>query len=416
MFQIIRRSCCGLDVHKETVWACLMMVQPDGTVAQTKLWFATMTNELLKLRDWLEENNCKDVVMESTGVYWKPVYNLLEDIAEITLANAQHVKQVPGRKTDQSDCEWLAQLHLCGLIRSSFVPPRPFRDLRDLTRRRRKLINEASAEKNRIQKTLEDANIKLSSVVSDIWGLSSRDMIDGLIGGGYSPKEMASWARGRMRCKIPELQEALTGRITDHHSFVLTQCMKHITFLEEQIAELEDRIDQGLKAHQEVYDCLMSIPFFNQVATMGFMAEMGINMSIFPTAAHAASWASLSPGNHQSAGKRKNVKCCPGNKHLQSLAVEVAWAAVRRKDCYLGEKFKRIAYRRGKQKAIIAVAHSIIKIVYHIIKERVCYIEPERKPPTEKQKQHIRDKHLRALERLGYKVELSSEMQPQIIK
>lgn len=405
MFQFIRQCCCGLDVHQGIVWACLLVVQADGTITKTKDKFSTMTKGLLQLRDWLIANNCKDVVMESTGVYWKPIYNILEDIAEITLANARQVKGLPGRKTDVEDCEWLAQMHLCGLVRASFVPLRPIRDLRDLNRRRQKLIDEASAEKNRIQKYLEDANIKLSAVVSKIWGVSCREMVDALISGGYTPEEMANFAHGRMRPKIPELKEALDGRITEHHQFLLTQCMQHIQFLEGQIAEIEERITECLRPYQEVYDCLMSIPFFDQAATVGFMAEMGVDMAPFPSAGHVASWAGMCPGNYESAGKRKSGKSRDGNKYLQRLAVEVAWAGVRRKDSYLRTKFQRLAYRRGKKKAIYAIAHSIIKMVYHIVKERVLYLEPEVKPPTERQKQKLLHKHLKALERLGYKIE-----------
>lgn len=415
MFNLIRQRCCGLDVHQAIVWACLMIVQADGSIAKTIRRFTTMTNDLLKLRDWLEENQCQHVVMESTGVYWKPIYNILEDIAQITLANAHQVKNLPGRKTDVKDCEWLAQMHLCGLVRASFVPPRPIRDLRELTRRRRKLVDNANSEKNRIQKILEDANIKLSAVVSRIWGVSCREMLDALISGGYTPEEMANFARARMRKKLPELKEALTGKIADEHRFILSQCMEHIQFLEKQIAAIEEQLDEKLKAYAEVYECLMSIPFFAKISTAGFIAEMGADMSPFLTSAHAASWAGICPGNHESAGKRKSGKTRHGNKYLESLAVEVAWAAIRRKDTYLRAKFQRLAYRRGPRKAILAIAHSIITIVYHLIKERVCYLEPEIKEPPEPQKRKMTEKHLKALERLGYKVEIApaTDMQSQ---
>lgn len=414
MFNLIRQRCCGLDVHQAIVWACLMIVQANGSIAKTIRRFTTMTSDLLKLRDWLEENQCRHVVMESTGVYWKPIYNILEDIAEITLANAHQVKNLPGRKTDVKDCEWLAQMHLCGLVRASFVPPRPIRDLRELTRRRRKLADNATSEKNRIQKILEDANIKLSAVVSRIWGVSCREMLEALISGGYTPEEMANFARARMRKKLPELKEALTGKITDEHRFILSQCMEHIQFLEKQIVAIEEQIDEKLKAYAEIYECLMSIPFFAKISTAGFIAEMGADMSAFLTGAHAASWAGICPGNYESAGKRKSGKTRHGNKYLESLAVEVAWAAIRRKDTYLRAKFQRLAYRRGPRKAILAIAHSIIKIVYHLIKERVCYIEPEIKEPPEPQKRKMTEKHLKALERLGYKVEIAPATDMQL--
>lgn len=346
--------------------------------------------------------------MESTGVYWKPIYNILGDYANITLANARQVKGLPGRKTDVSDSEWLAHMHLCGLVRASFIPPRPIRDLRDLTRRRRSLVNEATAEKNRIQKILEDANIKLSSVVSEIWGVSSREMIEALISGGYTPEEMAKLARGRLKNKIPELKEALTGHITEHHCFLLTQCMQHIQYLEGQIAELEERTAEALKTYQEVYDCLMSVPFLNHISITGIIAELGVDMKAFAAADHLSSWAGMCPGNHESAGKKKAGKKRHGNKHLECLLTEISWAAVRRKDCYLRAKFHRLAYRRGKKKAIIAIGHSITKILYHIIKERICYMEPESQQPTEQQKRKLLNKHLNALERLGYKIDLNA--------
>ena len=407
MFRFIRQRCCGLDVHERTVWACVLMVQENGVLATAKRRFSTMTKDLLKLRDWLEDLNCTDVVVESTGVYWKPLYNILSDYAKVTLANARQVKGLPGRKTDVADSEWLAHMHLCGLVRASFIPPRPIRDLRDLTRRRRSLVNETTAEKNRIQKILEDANIKLSSVVSEIWGVSSREMIEALISGGYTPEEMAKFARGRLKNKIPDLKAALTGNITDHHRFMLTQCMQHIRYLEGQIADLEERTAEALKAYPEVYECLRSVPFLNRVSTASIIAELGVDMNTFASAHHLSSWAGMCPGNHESAGKKKRSKKRHGNKHLECLLTEVSWAAVRRKDSYLRAKFQRLAYRRGSKKAIIAIEHSITKILYHIIKERICYMEPEKQQPTEQQKQKLLSKHLKALERLGYKTKLN---------
>lgn len=411
MFQIIRQRCCGLDVHQRIIWACVLNVEANGVVTKEKRQFSTMTQGLLKLRDWIEDHDCKDVAIESTGVYWKPVFNILGEEFNMTLANARQVKGLPGRKTDVRDSEWLAQMHLCGLVRASFIPPRPIRDLRDLTRRRRKLVEEANAEKNRIGKYLEDANIKLVAVVSDIWGKSSREMLEALISGGYKPEEMAKFARGRMKNKIGELKEALTGNITDHHRFLLTQCMQHIQYLEGQIGELEERIAEALKAYPEVYACLMSAPFLHETSVAGIMAEMGVDMSAFPSADNLASWNGMCPGNNESAGKKKSGKKRHGNKYLESLLTEIAWAAVRRKGSFLQAKFKRIAYRRGPKKAIIAIGHSITKSVYHMIKERVCYVEPQSQPQqlNERQKQKLAQKHLKALERLGYKIELPNE-------
>jgi len=410
--EAILKCCCGLDVHQAVVWACLVIEQPDGKVAKTIRSFSTMTKGLLQLKDWLEEHHCKHVAMESTGVYWKPIFNILEDSATITLANARHLKQVPGRKTDVKDCEWIAMLHRYGFIKASFVPPRPIRDLRDLTRYRRSLIGDAASEKNRIQKFLEDANIKLSAVVSKIWGVSCREMIEALIAGSYTPKQMAKFARGRMRSKIPALQEALEGKISDHHRFLLTKCMEHIQYLERQIAEIDERIDECLEPYREVHTCLQSMPGVDKDAAAGLIAEMGADMSVFPTAAHAASWAGMCPGNHESAGKRKSGKTRPGDKYLESLLCEVAWAASRTKDTYLSAKYNRIAYRRGPKKANVAVGHSIIKIAYHIIKERVLYLEPEKEQITAQQKNRLLKKHLQAIERLGYKIELAQQPQP----
>jgi transposase len=406
MFQIIRQRCCGLDVHQRVIWACVLNVEANGVITKEKRYFSTMTKGLLQLRDWIEDHDCKDVAIESTGVYWKPVFNILGEEFNMTLANARQVKGLPGRKTDVKDSEWLAQMHLCGLVRASFIPPRPIRDLRDLTRRRRKLVEDANAEKNRIGKYLEDANIKLAAVVSDIWGVSSREILEALISGGYTPEQMAKFARGRMKNKIGELKEALTGKITDHHRFLLTQCMQHIKYLEGQIADLEERIAEALKAYPEVYECLMSVPYLNETSVAGVMAEMGVDMSTFPSASNFAAWSGTCPGNNESAGKRKNGKKRHGNKYLESLLTEISWAAVRRKGSFLQAKFKRIAYRRGPKKAIIAIAHSNAKMLYQIIKERVCYLEPQPQQLSEQQKHKTAQKHLKALERLGYKIEL----------
>lgn len=374
MEPIIER-CCGIDVHKKTIVACLIVGKPDGKPQKTIKTFSTMTRDLLACKDWLESEDCTYVAMESSGVYWKPVFNILEDSMEVILANARHIKNVPGRKTDVKDCEWIAQLLRHGLIKGSFIPPRPIRELRDLTRYRRKLIQTKSSELNRIHKLLEDANIKLSSVVSDINGISAQDMIYHLIKEDMSPKEMAELARGRLRKKITELEKALEGHIREHHRLIIRVSIQMIASYDKAIDKLDREIDQRMKPYREESERLQSIPGLKKKTAESIVAEIGVDMSRFPSDAHLSSWAGLSPGNNESAGKRRSGKSTPGNRWLKGSLTEAAWAASKAKGTYLKARYHRLASRRGKKRACLAIGHTILIMSYHIIKERCTYRE-----------------------------------------
>jgi transposase len=372
---VLHRCCAGLDVHKRTVVACVRRVDPAGKVSKSIKTFATMTTSLLALSDWLAVQGVRVVAMESTGSYWKPVFNLLESRFEVTLVNAHHIKQVPGRKTDVKDSEWIAQLLQHGLLRSSFIPPRPTRELRDLTRQRTKLINERTTVINRIQKVLEDANIKLSSVASNTLGVSGRLMIEAIIRGEYDPVKLADLARRRLRKKIPLLQQALHGSVTEHHRFLLQTQMNHLDHLERLIQEYSQRIEGVLDPFVETLARLVTIPGVDFRVAEVVVAEIGLDMNRFPTAGHLSSWAGLSSGNHESAGKRQSGRTTPGNRWLKTALVQAAWAAFRAKRTHLAKKFRRIAGSRGKKRAAVAVAHAILVIIYHLLKENTIYQE-----------------------------------------
>jgi transposase len=374
MEAIIER-CCGIDVHKKTIVACLMVGKPDGKPQKTIKTFSTMTRELLACKDWLESEGCTYVAMESSGVYWKPVFNILEDSMEVILANARHIKNVPGRKTDVKDCEWIAQLLRHGLIKGSFIPPKPIRELRDLTRYRRKLIQTKSSELNRIHKLLEDANIKLSSVVSDINGISAQDMIYHLIKEDMSPKEMAELARGRLRKKITELEKALEGSLREHHRLILKVSIQMIASYDNAIDKLDREIDQRMEPYREESERLQSIPGLKKKTAESIVAEIGVDMNRFPSHCHLSSWAGVSPGNNESAGKRRSGKSTPGNRWLKGSLTEAAWAASKSKGTYLKVRYHRLASRRGKKRACLAIGHTILIMAYHIIKEQCTYRE-----------------------------------------
>jgi transposase len=374
MEAIIER-CCGIDVHKKTIVACLMVGKPDGKPQKTIKTFSTMTRDLLACKDWLESEDCTYVAMESSGVYWKPVFNILEDSMEVILANARHIKNVPGRKTDVKDCEWIAQLLRHGLIKGSFIPPKPIRELRDLTRYRRKLIQTKSSELNRIHKLLEDANIKLSSVVSDINGISAQDMIYHLIKEDMSPKEMATLARGRLRKKITELEKALEGHMKEHHRLILKVSIQMIASYDNAIDKLDREIDQRMEPYREESERLQSIPGLKKKTAESLVAEIGVDMNRFPSHCHLSSWAGVSPGNNESAGKRRSGKSTPGNRWLKGSLTEAAWAASKSKGTYLKVRYHRLASRRGKKRACLAIGHTILIMAYHIIKEQCTYRE-----------------------------------------
>ena len=406
MLPIIFKRIAGLDVHKKSVVATRMRVVTQEEVKRETKTFGTTTPELLELHDWLHEWNLSHVAMESTGDYWKPVYNVLEDTFETWVVNARHVKNVPGRKTDVIDSKWVAQLMMHGLLRASFIPPKPQRALRELTRYRTKLVQERARVVNRLQKLLEGANIKLSSVVTDVMGVSARAMLAQIVAGQTDVEVMADLARGPMRSKIPQLEKALTGIVQPHHRFVLTQQLDHIDFLDDKIETISLEIERQLESMNWPEEPAMpdageaieegtpvadqselpltwntavalldTIPGVNRRVAEVMLAEMGLDMSQFPTANHLASWAGLAPGNHQSGGKRYSGRTTKGNKSLATIMVLRAWSAVRTKDTFLKSRYHRLAARRGKKRAIVAVAHSMLVSAWHMLTYQQPYQE-----------------------------------------
>ncbi|SRR6266511_3809902 len=372
---IIYACCAGLDVHKRSVFACIRHVAPNGQVDEQVRCFGTMTADLLELADWLAANAVVHIAMESTGVYWKPVFHLLEARFHVLLVNAQHIKQVPGRKTDVKDCQWIAQLLQHGLLRASFVPPPPIRELRDLTRQRTQLVGERAAVANRIQKVLEDANIKLASVASDVLGVSGRAMIAALIAGESEPERLADLARRKLRGKIPQLKRALHGQVTAHHRFLIQTLMDHVRHLEELIARLDHRIDEVMDPFEPAVERLVTIPGINRRAAEVIIAEIGADMSRFPSAGHLSSWAGMCSGNHQSAGKRQSGRTTKGNRWLRQVLVQVAWAASHTKQTFLSATYHRWVKRMGKKRAVVALGHKILVLIYELLKDRTTYQE-----------------------------------------
>jgi transposase len=401
---VLYERCCGLDIHKRTVVACLVMPGPDGKPVKEVRSFGTMTDELLQLADWLLAAGCTHVAMESTGVYWKPIWNLLEAQFELLLVNARHVKAVPGRKTDAKDCEWLADLLRHGLLHGSFVPDRPQRELRELTRYRTSLVQERSAEVNRLQKTLEGANIKLGDVATDIMGLSSRQMLMALVAGETDAAAMAQLAHGRLRDKLPELERALSGRVGPHQRFLLAQQLAHIDFLDAAIAEVSAQITERLRPFEEELQRLVTIPGIGRRTAEVLLAEIGTEMHRFPTPAHLASWAGMCPGNDESAGKRRSGKTRKGSPWLRSTLIEAARAAGRSKHTYLSAQYHRLAARRGTKRAAVAVGHTILVIVYHLLSEDDVYCDLGDRYFDERDGQAVERRLVARLEGLGYTV------------
>ncbi|MCC7425260.1 MAG: IS110 family transposase [Planctomycetaceae bacterium] len=363
----------GLDVHKKNVFACVRRTDPaSGKVSEEVREFGTMTDQLLEMSDWLAAAGVKDVAMESTGVFWKPVWNILEGRFRLLLANPHELKKVPGRKSDMKDCQWIAHLLACGLLTASFVPDRPLRELRDLTRFRATLVAERTRIVNRIHKVLEDTNIKLTSVASDVLGKSSLAMLEALLEGETDTARMADLAQKRMRAKIPQLQRALQGRMTGHHRFLLGQLLDHIQHLEGQIATLNARIEAALAPFLTEADRtrLDAIPGVSLRTIQNVVAEIGFDMSRFPTSGHLSSWAGLCPANEASAGRVKSRRAKDGNRWLRRTLVESARAAARSKGSYFGAQYRRIAARRGRNRAAMAVAHSLLAVIYHLLVHR----------------------------------------------
>lgn len=398
--------CAGLDVHKDTVAACALWVDPGGKCHKEIVTFGTMTRQLLALADWLGQRKVTHVAMESTGVYWKPIFNILEGGFAVLLVNARHIKQVPGRKTDVKDCEWIADLLQHGLLKASFVPDRSQRDLRDLTRQRAQLIAEQTRVANRVQKILEDANIKLASVASDVLGVSGRAMIQALICGDQTPEQMAGLARTKLRAKTKELGEALEGHVTGHHRFMLTQLWDHLQYLEKAIATFESRIEESMRPFAQEIERLDEIPGVDSITAQGVLAEIGTDMSRFPTADHLTSWTGICPGNNESAGKRKSGKTPQGNRWLKRCLSQAAWGASRTKDTYLAAKYRQIARRRGKKRAIIAVARTILITVYYLLRDGGSYCELGGDYFDRINPERVRGYHVRRLEQLGFTVSL----------
>jgi transposase len=370
--EVVVARIAGLDVHKDTVMACVRAPDGVGGRSQVVKEFRTFTGDLVRLRDWLAGEGVTEVVMEATGVYWKAPWHVLEDVGswELKLVNAYHVKNLPGRKTDVGDAAWLAQLGECGLLRGSFVPPPVIARLRDLTRYRKKLVEDRGKETQRVQKVLEDAGIKLDSVVTDVLGKASRRMLDALVAGERDPEVLAEVALTRMRPKIPELRQALLGRFNDHHAVMIRMHLAHVDHLSAQIAELDAQVDSVIAPFVDQVRRLMTIPGVGKRTAEVVIAEIGVDMSRFPTAGHLASWAGLCPGNHESAGKHKSGRARKGNAALRSALCEAAWAGVRKNDSYIGAQFRRFQRRFGRRaegKAIFAVAHTLVVIVWHVL-------------------------------------------------
>ena len=405
--EVIHERCCGLDVHKRTVVACIRIQKAEGGAHMDIKTFSTMSFDLLILRDWLAASKVTHVAMESTGVYWKPVYNLLEDQFQILLVNAHHVKALPGRKTDVKDCEWIADLLAHGLVKGSFIPPEPIRDLRDLTRYRKSLIDERTREINRLHKLLETANIKLASVATNVMGFSGRDMMHALLGGEADPEILAELARGRLRKKIPTLKKALEGRFRPHHRFMLENILAHVDFLDESIATVSEEVVSRLDPFAQAIKLLRTIPGVETRTAQVIASEIGTDMSRFPSANHLASWAGLCPGNNESAGKRKTGKTRKGDQWLRRTLVEAAHAASRSRETYLSSQYHRLVARRGKKKATVAVAHSILVASYHILANKTPYQDLGPDYLTKLNETNIKRYHVRRLEELGYQVNIT---------
>lgn len=402
--QVIYERCCGLDVHKKTIVACIRIQSSKDKLHKEVRTFDTTTSDLLVLSDYLTSHGVTHVAMESTGIYWKPIYNILEGSFTVLLVNAAHIKAVPGRKTDVKDCEWIADLLAHGLLKGGFIPPEHIRDLRDLTRYRKSLIDERTREVNRLHKLLESSNIKLSSVASDVLGVSGRMMLEAILKGHAEPSVLADLARGKLRKKLPELKKALEGLFRPHHRFMLEQILGHIDYLDESIELISKEVAVRLDPFYRLIELLCTIPGVSQKTAEVILSEIGTDMSYFPSDRHLASWAGICPGNNESAGKRKSGKTRKGNQWLRRALMEASWAASRTKGTYLSAQFQRLVVRRGKKKAAVAVAHSIIVIAYHIIKNGIPYYELGADYLDKLNAIHIQRHHIKQLEKLGLKV------------
>jgi transposase len=402
--RVVFERCAGLDVHKKTVVACLLT--PEGKEVRT---FGTMTQELLALADWLEAQGATHVAMESAGVFWKPVYNLLEELdLTVLLVNARHMKAVPGRKTDVKDAEWIADLLRHGLLKASFVPDRPQRELRELIRYRRSVIQQRSQVVNRLQKVLEGANIKLASVASNIVGASGLAMLQALTGGEDDPEVLADLAKGTLKAKRAELAQALQGVVGPHQRLLIASALRHLNFLDGDISRLDEEVNARLTPFADELARLATIPGVGRRTAEVVVAEIGLDMTRFPTAGHLASWARVCPGNHESGGKRKGGSAGQGNRWLRAALVEAAWAASHTKNNYLASQYHRLAARRGGKRAALAVAHSILVIIYHLLQRGTTYEDLGGNYFDERNKQVAIHRSVRRIEQLGYRVTLEA--------
>jgi transposase len=408
--EVINPRCCGLDVHKKTVVACI--ITPQKKEIRT---FSTMTRNLMELKDWLSECSVTHVAMESTGVFWKPIYNLLEDDFVVMIINAQHIKAVPGRKTDVKDAEWIADLLRHGLVRGSFVPDRQQRELRELVRYRRGLIQQRADLINRIQKVLEGANIKLSSVATDVVGVSGRAMLQAMVNGTNDPETLAALAKGSLRNKHADLVEALQGLVGPHQRMLLDSLLRHLDFLDNEISRLDNEVDKRMRPFDESIDRLDGIHGIGRRSVEEILAEIGMDMSRFPNADHLCSWAKLCPGNNESAGKRKSGSTGHGNPWLRSILVQVAWSAARTKKTYLSALYHRLAGRRGSKRAIIAVAHAILIIIYSMLRNGTVYRDLGEQYFDQINHQSVLNRALNRIQSLGYNVTLEPISQKEAI-
>jgi transposase len=444
--EILYPRCAGLDVHKKNVKACVSIIEANGDRHKDIRTYQTMTQNILEMRDWLKEQGCTHVAMEATGVYWKPIYNLLEGDFTLLVVNAHHIKTVPGRKTDVKDSEWIADLLQHGLLTASFIPSTPQRELRELTRYRTSLVDERAREINRLQKTLEDTNLKLGDVVSDVMGKASCLILAAIVEGETDPTKLAALAVGRVRASQEQLEAALTGHVRDHHRFMLGQHLQLIEHLDEAISHLTQEIARRFTppeppsqnealpqsaeeqtepaeeilppaqedpplSWQEAVTLIDTVTGISERVAQGLLAEIGINMQQFPSSKHLASWVGICPGNHESAGKRLSGKTRKGNPYARRLLIQAAHAAAHSKNTYLAAQYRRIAARRGSKRAAVAVGHSILIIVYHLLRHRGTY-EDLGGNYFDQQDRHMVQKHLvRRLERLGYQVELQPVVQ-----
>jgi transposase len=401
----------ALDVHNASVMACVRLPGECRRRVEHVAEFQTTAQGLLALRDWLEAHQVTKVAMEATGVYWKPVWAVLEERFECLLVNARHVKQVPGRKTDVKDAQWLCQLLEAGLLRASLVPPKPVRTLRNLTRYRKTQIRDRQREMNRLHKVMQDTGIKLDCVASDIMGKSGRAMLDALVSGTSDPVVLADLSRGLLRKKIPALREALEGRFDSEHTLIVGRILAHIDYLEEAIEELSAAIEEQLGPFERAVELLCTIPGVGRRAAEVIIAETGGDMSAFPSAKHLASWAGMCPGNDESAGKRRSGKTRKGSKWLSQTLVECAKTANRSKDTYLAAQYARLRARRGANRATIAVCHSILTAVWHMLQTGETYTDPGGDSFARRNPERTRKRLVTQLERLGYTVTLQEEAQ-----